>query len=429
MLVWLLPGVLVSDDFKQQFPQTLNANISGITTSSFLLGAFVGSICAFVLGDRLGRKKTIAWGLLFNFLGAVLQAVAWHLPQMIVGRVLNGFGMGLTSTMTPVFLSECAKAHQRGKLVVIGASSNVTAFALANWISYALYFQDGPLQWRFPLALQLLFPLVIGPLLFFVSESPRWLLLVNREKNALQVIARMASSMTTVEEPAVIAEFRSIKAAIQLEREHRAPLLDVLCFRDKTHNFRRLLLSCGTQLMQQFSGINALGKTCDDLPITILADPVGFYLPTLLVQNVGFNQEMSRMLSAVSGTVYLVAAFCSLVIIDRFGRRKMMLYGAITMGLCHIIASLCLKTSDEDISRRKIMGNVTTAMFIIYHVFFGTSFSSVPWVYSAEVNSLGWRTRGAAAATATNWIGGFAVTQFTKVGVDRLGWAFYLSEL
>ena len=75
------------------------------------------------------------------------------------------------------------------------------------------------------------------------------------------------------------------------------------------------------------------------------------------------------------------------------------------------------------------MGSVTTAMFIVYHVFFGTSYSSVPWVYSAEVNSLGWRTRGAAAATATNWIGGFAVVQFTKVGIDRLHWAFYLSKL
>lgn len=75
------------------------------------------------------------------------------------------------------------------------------------------------------------------------------------------------------------------------------------------------------------------------------------------------------------------------------------------------------------------MGNVATAMFIVYHVFFGTGFASVPWVYSAEVNSLGWRTRGAAAATATNWLFGFVVTQFTKVGVDRLGWAFYLSEL
>lgn len=73
------------------------------------------------------------------------------------------------------------------------------------------------------------------------------------------------------------------------------------------------------------------------------------------------------------------------------------------------------------------MGRVATAMILLYHVFFGLGFSTVPWVYSAEVNSLGWRTRGAAAATSVNWIGGFVVVQITKVGLDNLGWRFFLS--
>ncbi|KAI1773046.1 putative sugar transporter [Hypoxylon cercidicola] len=403
-------GVLVSDNFKARFPQTLDANISGITSSCFFIGAFIGSIMAFISGDKLGRKKTIALGLLLNLVGATLQFLSWHLPQMIIGRLVNGFGIGLTSTMTPVFLSESAKPHQRGKLVVIGASSNVTMFSLANWISYALYSEGGPFQWRFPLAFQIIFFFMIAPLLFFVPESPRWLLLMDKEKDALEVLSRLAGKAVPTDDMIVTSEFRSIKAAIELEREDRTPLMDVICFRDKTHNFRRLILSCGTQLMQQFSGINALG----------------FYLPTLLSQTVGFNQQISRLIAAVSSTVYLISAFGSVIVIDRFGRRKMMLYGACTMGFCHIIASLALRESEIDLSKRKLMGNVATAMFIVYHVFFGTSFASVPWVYSAEVNSLGWRTRGAAAATATNWLFGFVVTQFTKVGVDNLSWAFYL---
>ncbi|KAI2613398.1 putative sugar transporter [Hypoxylon sp. NC1633] len=403
-------GVLVSNDFKAQFPQTLDANISGIISSCFFLGAFIGSIAAFILGDKLGRKKTIAWGLLFNLIGATLQFLAWHESQMIVGRIVNGFGIGLTSTTTPVFLSECAKSHQRGKLVGIGASSNVSMVAVANWISYGLYSRGGPFQWRFPLAFQVIFFFMIAPLLLFVPETPRWLLLLGQEQKALEVLARLAGKSIPIDNAIVTAEFRSIKVAIELEREDQTPIMDVLCFRDKTHNFRRLLLSCGTQFMQQFSGINALG----------------FYLPTLLTESVGFSQEMGRLISAISSTVYLVSAFGSLIFIDRLGRRKMMLYGAIMMGLCHLIASLSLRESGLDPSKRKLMGNVTTAMFIVYHVFFGTTWASVPWVYSAEVNSLGWRTRGAAAATATNWLFGFVVTQFTKIGVDRLNWAFYL---
>lgn len=107
---------------------------------------------------------------------------------------------------------------------------------------------------------------------------------------------------------------------------------------------------------------------------------------------------------------------------------RMMLYGSITMGSCYLIASMCLKAAEAVPSKKETLGKVTTAMFFMYYFFYGTSFAKVPWVYNSEINSLGWRTRGAAAATATNWMGGFIVTQFTKVGVDNLAWGFYLRE-
>ncbi|KAK8087160.1 hypothetical protein PG994_002134 [Apiospora phragmitis] len=434
-------GVLVSEDFQRIFPQTNDASISGIITSCFLLGAFFGAIAAFILGDKLGRKRTIALGHTLNLVGAVLQFTSWHLPQLIVGRVVNGIGMGMTSTISPVYLAECARSHLRGRLLVVGASSNVSCFCLANWISYGMYFHGGgaggAMQWRFPLAFQLVFAAVL-PLLTRVPESPRWLLLVDRDEEALRVIAqisggargssssgessessdeneegrqRQQQQQQQEEDPLVVAEYRSIKTAIRLERESRVPLIDVLCHRDQTQNFRRLLLACGTQFMQQFSGINALG----------------FYFPTLLHENVGFDEQMSRLLTAVSGTVYLVAAFCSLFVIDRVGRRKLMLNGAVGMAVCHLIAAICLKAGEDDPSKTKTTGNVTVAMFVLYHVFFSPTWGGVPWVCSRSTpRTTGWRSRGAAAATGTNWLMAFVVVQFTKAGVDNLRWAFYL---
>ena len=204
-----------------------------------------------------------------NVVGSILQALSWHLPQMIVGRLVNGFGIGLVSSMSPVYLSECAPSHIRGMLLAVGACCNVACFCVANWIAFGLYYDDSAFQWRFPLAFQLIFLIIVAPILFFVPESPRWLLLAGREEDAIPVIARLAGSMVAIEDPVVVSEFRSIKGAIQLEREDRVPIMDVLCFRDKTHNFRRLLLSCGTQFMQQFSGINALGKTLLSYLLTI----------------------------------------------------------------------------------------------------------------------------------------------------------------
>ncbi|KAJ3500251.1 hypothetical protein NM208_g17187 [Fusarium decemcellulare] len=405
-------GVLISADFKKHFPETNKANVSGITSSCFSLGAFFGAIVAFTAGDKLGRKKTVALGLLCNTVGAILQIAAWHLPQMIIGRIINGFGMGLTSSTCPVYQAECSKPRVRGKLVVVGSLSNTAAFCLANWMNYGLYFQGSALQWRFPLGFQLVFPIVVAIALLLIPESPRWLLLKDRHDEALNVIARLEGKHKTANDPEVTAQYLSIRAALEMERKDRVPVMDVLRCRDKTQNLRRLLLSCGTQAMQQFTGVNALG----------------YYLPTLLQQSVGLNEQESRLLTGVNGTIYLGAAFCCLLIIDRFGRRKMMLYGSLTMGSCYLVASLCLKTAENDASRERLLGRVTTAMFFLYYFFYGTSFAKVPWVYNSEINSLGWRTRGAAAATATNWMGGFIVTQFTKVGVDNLHWKFYLSE-
>ncbi|CAI4212103.1 unnamed protein product [Parascedosporium putredinis] len=239
-------GVLISKDFKKWFPETNEANISGITSSCFALGAFFGAIFAFTLGDKLGRRKTIAVGLTTNFIGAVLQIVSWHLPQMIVGRVINGFGF------------------------------------------------------------QLIFPIIVATALLCVPESPRWLMLKDRHEEARKVIARLH------------------------------------------------------------------GKTQTSITKT------------------------------------------------------MMLYGASTMGSCYLVAALCLRAAQNDKSKEATLGRVVTAMFFLYYFFYGTSFAKVAWVYNSEINSIGWRTRGAAAATATNWMGGFIVTQFTKAGVNNLKWGFYL---
>lgn len=275
---------------------------------------------------------------------------------MIIGRVINGFGMGMTSSTCPVYQAECSKPRVRGKLVVVGSMANTAAFCLANWMNFGLYFQGAALQWRFPLGFQLIFPLIVAAALTFVPESPRWLLLKDRHEEALQVLARLEGKGKSANDPDVTSHFLSIQSALEVERKDQVPIMDVLLCRDKTQNLRRVLLSCGTQFMQQFSGVNALG----------------YYLPTLLQDSVGLGEEESRLLTAVNGTTYLFAACCCLVIIDRVGRRKLvfpeiiiyqlltlsrlMLYGSITMGACYLVAAICLKTGEGDPSRKQLVG-------------------------------------------------------------------------
>lgn len=207
---------------------------------------------AFAAGDKLGRKKTVFLGLTCNTIGAILQIASFHLPQMLVGRIINGIGMGLTSATCPVYQAECSNPRVRGKLVVVGSVCNTAAFCLSNWMNYGLYFQGDALQWRFPLAFQMLFPIIVSLALLFCPESPRWLLLRDRPEEALEIIARLQGKDVSIHDAKVTAEYLSIKAAITVERKDRVPFKDVIKCRDKTQNLRRLLLSCGTQFMQQF---------------------------------------------------------------------------------------------------------------------------------------------------------------------------------
>ncbi|KAI1210911.1 general substrate transporter [Annulohypoxylon truncatum] len=405
----IFAGALISTNFLEIFPETKDPGISGITSSCFSLGAFFGCLASFSLGDRLGRKRSIYIGLVVNVVGVVLQITAYHLPQMIIGRLVNGFGMGITSSTCPVFMAEASPSHIRGKLVVLGSLSNTVGFCIANWISYALYNNNGPFQWRFPLALQLIFSAIVVTFLSFTIESPRWLLLRGRFEEARATLARLRTTVHDPDDQTLNDDIKSIQKALEMEKLARISLVDALLCRDPLHTTRRLLLSCGTQLMQQFSGVNALG----------------YYLPTLFL-SVGVSNSYARLLAGANASLYLGAAFLCLVLIDIVGRRKLMMYGSAAMGSCYLIAAITLKEAKLHPERKTVLGKVTVSMFFVYYFCYGTSFAKVPWVYNSEINSLGWRTRGAALATATNWMSGFVIVQFTKTGVDNLGWGFYL---
>ncbi|KAI0888979.1 general substrate transporter [Annulohypoxylon maeteangense] len=406
----IFAGALISTDFLEIFPETKDPGISGITSSCFSLGAFFGCLASFSLGDRLGRKQSIYIGLAVNVVGIILQITAYHLPHMIVGRLINGFGMGITSSVCPVFMAEVSPSQIRGKLVVLGSLCNTVGFCLANWMSYALFDTNGPFQWRFPLAFQLVFSVIVLVFLSFTVDSPRWLLLRGRFEEGRVTLARLRGTMQDLDDQNLNDDIKSIQQALEQEKIARVSPVDAILCRDPLHTIRRLLLSCGTQFMQQFSGVNALG----------------YYFPTVLIESVGVSSSYARLLAAVNASLYLGAAFVCLILIDIAGRRKLMMYGSIAMGSCYLVAATTLREAKLHPEQKTAFGKVTVAMFFLYYFCYGTSFAKVPWVYNSEINSFGWRTRGAAAATATNWMSGFIIVQFTKTGVDNLRWGFYL---
>lgn len=169
-------GVIVTPDFLD----TLNLNgpentsLVGTVTAIYDVGCFFGAVISFWLGEKLGRKKTVLVGTSIMTIGAILQIAAFGVPQMIVGRIVSGIGNGINTATAPVWQSETSSVKWRGKLVVIEMILNIAGFSLSNWMTYGFSFVGGPISWRFPLAFQLVFIIILFATVPWLPESPRF---------------------------------------------------------------------------------------------------------------------------------------------------------------------------------------------------------------------------------------------------------------
>lgn len=363
-------------------------------TAIYDVGCFLGALVAFSAGERLGRKRTLVLGTVIVSIGVIIQAASFSLPQMFVGRVVLGIGTGINTATAPVYQCETAPAHLRGKLIIFELSTNVCGFMIVNWINYGLALVPGSIQWRLPLALQFIFIFVIFGIVFWVPESPRWLISHGQEEEAFQILADIENK--SIDDPTIIAQHNEIVYGVQFELEHSIRWSDLLRGRteDGTKSVRRLLLGAGTQFMQQLGGINILS----------------YYTPTVLIDFVGLSNSMARLLSACNAVSYFIFAVIAVLFVERLGRRTLMIVSTAMQLSAFLCISILLKLAMAD-------GNASCAKAAIFFLFyyniaFAVGMLGVPWLYPTEINSLPMRTKGASLATATNWI---TVSRITKM--------------
>ncbi|CZT20430.1 probable sugar transporter STL1 [Ramularia collo-cygni] len=406
-------GVIVTQDFLQQLGIQDNKSLQGTVTAIYDIGCFFGAISAYFLGDIIGRKKTILLGTTIMSIGAILQITAYGVPHMIVGRIIGGIGNGLNTSTAPVWQSETSKMAWRGKLIVIELILNIAGFSLSNWVTYGFSFLPGAVAWRIPLALQFIFIAILYCTVPWLPESPRWLVQKHRIEEAELILADIEG--TSIEDPYVQTELSEIKFSTAYEREHSVRIRDLIMGKKTdgqgTATLRRVFLGMGAQAMQQLSGINV----------------TSYYLPTVLIESVGFGESMARLLAACNSVSYLLFSLIGIPNVERWGRRKMLMYAAAGQCFCYLMITILLALADNPTrpSADKF-ASASVAFFFLYYVFFGIGFQGVPWLYPSEINGLAMRNKGAALGTATNWIFNFMVVEVTPIGIANLGWQFYI---
>lgn len=188
-------GVVISQDFLRlhNLEGSAKSTLLGTVTAIYDVGCFLGSVLAYWLGEKLGRRNTVLVGTTIMTIGAILQASSYSLGQMMSGRIIAGIGngeshceiiiddeantllsLGLNTSTAPIWQVETSKVQLRGKLVILENVLVLVGFSLANWLNYGVSFANGPVSWRFPLCFQLIFNLIIFSTVPWLPESPRY---------------------------------------------------------------------------------------------------------------------------------------------------------------------------------------------------------------------------------------------------------------
>jgi sugar porter (SP) family MFS transporter len=417
-------GLLTLDSFRKYFPSidTTDAHTAGwsaaeksaqstrqgITVAAYNLGCFAGSIPTIWIGNMLGRRKAIFLGSAIMVIGALLQCTSYDLAQLVVGRLVTGFGNGINTSTVPTWQSECCKSHRRGQMVMIEGAMITCGITISYWIDFGLMFADpNEVAWRFPLAFQIFFALVILAFVMFLPESPRWLILKGREEEAREVLACLMGDDT--DEVFLDTEFTAIKATV-LEMA-KGSFRDMFTMGEDRH-FHRTMLAYVNQMFQQISGINL----------------ITYYIPTLLEGQVGLSPTLSRLISAINGTEYFAASWVAVFTVEKFGRRSLMIFGAVGMSLSMVVLAVTDNISaahpKTDLGTRA--GIAQTVFLFVFNTFFAVGWLGMTWLYPAEIVPLRIRAPANALSTSSNWIWNFMVVMITPVAFTNIGYKTYI---
>ncbi|KAK9481479.1 general substrate transporter [Lipomyces starkeyi] len=335
-------------------------------------------------------------------IGTAIQCSSFSLAQFIIGRIVTGCGNGFITATVPMWQSECAKAEARGQLVMIQGALITGGIALSYWIDFAFYFVPGQADWRFPIAFQAVFAIILMCTVLELPESPRWLLKKGHEKEAAFVFAALADLHE--DNPVIAEQVEEVKST--LTSESRSSFREIFTFTHEKH-FHRTMLAFWNQVMQQVSGINL----------------ITYYAGTIYENSIGLTPMKAKILAACNGTEYFMAAWVAFYTIERLGRRKLMLIGAVGQAITMAILTGTAHAADNGNSK----GGIAAAVFLfVFNTFFGIGWLGMTWLYPAEIVSLQVRAPANGLSTAGNWIANFLVVMITPIAFNSIGAYTYL---
>jgi SP family arabinose:H+ symporter-like MFS transporter len=362
----------------------LNPHQEGFAVSSLLIGCIVGAGVAGITSDRYGRKKVLIATSAFYVLSAVLAALPHSLSQLAGARFLGGLAVGVSSMVAPLYIAEISPARIRGRLVTLNQMAIVTGILLADVVSWLLEgIGDANWRWMFASAAFPAIVLLIG--LLFVPESPRWLAKAGQHGQALAILTTIGGRRHAESE---MAEIESVLA------EETGSLWELFGRRFRL----ALVIGIVLAVLGQITGIN-----------TII-----YYAPKIFL-TAGFEKASAAMWASVLvGITNFTSTIVALCLIDKVGRKPLLLFGPAGMGAALALAGIFL-TSEHVPAAAKV------AIILAYIVSFAIGVGGTVWVVISEIFPTKIRGRAVSLAVVSVWTACFAVAQTFPYLIETFG--------
>ncbi len=364
----------------------------GWAASSAIWGCILGAMSAGYLSDRWGRKPILLWTAVLFTVSAYGSAVANDLTTFILMRLIGGMGVGAASMLCPLYISEIAPSGIRGRLVTLYQLAIVIGINIIYIINLKIS-QSGDeawnieYGWRYMLGSEVAPALLFFVLLFFVPESPRWLASKRKESDSLSILEKINGK----DQAKVI--FNEIAESLKHEKGTLSELL-ALQWR------KPLIIGIVLALFSQITGINA----------------IIYYAPEIF-KSIGFGVESAFTQTIIIGTINLLFTLVAVWLMDKTGRRKLLIGGISGMIICLFATGLCFYF--------KVSEGPWLLLFILgYIASFAVALGPIPWVLMSEIFPTRIRGLAMSLGTLVLWIGVVAITQLTPVLLENLGGAF-----
>lgn len=339
----------------------------GFTVSIALIGTVIGAMSAGEIGQKLGSRETLRIMAVLYVISALGCAFSWSWLSLIVFRFIGGLGIGGSSVLGPVYIAELAPAKWRGRLVGLFQINIVIGILLAYASNAAIArFGLGALQWRWQLGVAAVPAVLFLIMLFGIPRSSRWLVTQNRIDEARSVLQLMGT-------PDSEAELKEIVDSIHLERSSRSEPLFQYKYR------LPIFLAVSIGMFNQLSGINA----------------ILYYMNDIFLAG-GFNSMSGDLQAVLVGAMNLVATMLAMTVIDKLGRKTLLLVGSVGTVACLVgVASIFFMKQHQ---------SYLVWLLVAYIFFFAISQGAVIWVYISEVFPTRVRSKGQSLGTSAHWI-------------------------